>query len=395
MNGYEQDSPAPDFESSEKPMKIVFVSNFFNHHQKPVCDELYRLLGDGNFHFIETETMPQKRIALGYPIFESPYCIKTYLDKNSYVKAKQEILDADAVIFGSAPEKMLHERVKRGLLTFRYAERIFKEKCGILRFIKRFFVFRYNYGRNVYCLCASAYTAYDFSRLGLFKGKCFKWGYFPAVDTSLNINRILDQKTENSLLFVGRLLDWKHPEIAIQCLKEVRAAGIDCTLKIIGTGPELEKLEELAAEGGVQGHVLFLGSLPTEKVREEMSKSKVLLFPSDRKEGWGAVLNEAMSSGCAVIANSAAGSVKYLIQDGRNGFAPSPFDVETITKISSALFRDGVLCRRIGTQAYETMKKDWSPKNAATRLLELIDSLSTGKPNEIPENEPCSLSKSI
>ena len=41
---------------------------------------------------------------------------------------------------------------------------------------------------------------------------------------------------------------------------------------------------------------------------------------SGRKEGWGAVVNEAMSSGCAVVADAEAGSVPYLIENSKDGF---------------------------------------------------------------------------
>ena len=44
---------------------VVFVSNFFNHHQRPFCDAMYALLGDG-YRFLETEHISQERLDMGW-----------------------------------------------------------------------------------------------------------------------------------------------------------------------------------------------------------------------------------------------------------------------------------------------------------------------------------------
>ena len=46
-------------------MKLVFLSNYFNHHQKPVSDAFYQKLGK-NYVFIETARMTQERINMGW-----------------------------------------------------------------------------------------------------------------------------------------------------------------------------------------------------------------------------------------------------------------------------------------------------------------------------------------
>ena len=46
-------------------MKIVFISNYFSHHQKPLSEQLYALT-DGNYRFIETEPMEEDRRNLGW-----------------------------------------------------------------------------------------------------------------------------------------------------------------------------------------------------------------------------------------------------------------------------------------------------------------------------------------
>ena len=47
-------------------MIIVYLSNFFNHHQKPVADAFYKMT-DGNYWFVETANMSEEQKLLGYP----------------------------------------------------------------------------------------------------------------------------------------------------------------------------------------------------------------------------------------------------------------------------------------------------------------------------------------
>ena len=53
-------------------MKIVYLSNYFNHHQKFLSDELLKLT-DGNYLFVETESLPQEKINLGYRKYAETY----------------------------------------------------------------------------------------------------------------------------------------------------------------------------------------------------------------------------------------------------------------------------------------------------------------------------------
>ena len=70
---------------------------------------------------------------------------------------------------------------------------------------------------------------------------------------------------------------------------------------------------------GVEDCVEMLGAMSPDEVRAYMERADVFLFTSDFNEGWGAVLNESMNSGCAVVASHAIGSVPFLIKDGVNG----------------------------------------------------------------------------
>ncbi|MCR5773749.1 MAG: glycosyltransferase family 1 protein, partial [Lachnospiraceae bacterium] len=57
---------------------LAFFSNYFNHHQKALCDELYKILGEG-FRFIETEPIEAFRAKMGWGKEEVPvYVLRSY-----------------------------------------------------------------------------------------------------------------------------------------------------------------------------------------------------------------------------------------------------------------------------------------------------------------------------
>lgn len=108
-----------------------------------------------------------------------------------------------------------------------------------------------------------------------------------------------------------------------------------------------------------------------EQVREHMERADIFLFTSDHREGWGAVLNEAMNSGCAVAANEAAGASPYLINDGENGYLYPNGNVAYLKECVRKLLEDPALRRRMGSRAYETIHDVWNPQRAAVGLLSL------------------------
>ena len=51
-------------------MRLVFLSNYYNHHQHSLCQALYQ--GAESFHFVETAPMDQERRQLGWGIETLP-----------------------------------------------------------------------------------------------------------------------------------------------------------------------------------------------------------------------------------------------------------------------------------------------------------------------------------
>lgn len=378
-------------------MKIVFVSNYFNHHQKPLSDALYRLTG-GEFVFISTTEMREERRLLGYSDDDtSGYVLLSYMNEENKKLAQMMIDGADVVIAGSAPEKMLKNRIKSGKTVFRYSERLHKSEPEPLKYLPRLILRNIQNPRNkpIYLLCAGAYTYADYRKYGLFRDRAYKWGYFPEVRKH-DIEKLISKKQPNSILWCGRFLDWKHPDDVIKAARRLKDEGYCFSLKMIGRGEAEDKIADTVTEYGLSDCVELIGSLPHERVREYMEKAQIYLFTSDRREGWGAVLNESMNSGCAVVASHAAGAVPYLIENGKNGSVYRSGDADMLCEKIKELLDDAEKRAKYGKNAYETVVNTWNAETAAERFMELASNLSGSAKSFVDyESGPCSRAEII
>ena len=369
-------------------MEIVVLSNFYNHHQMPLSRSLQKIL-HGNYAFIATTPMDAERRQMGYQEYTEPFLYQF----EDCPKACMERIDrADVVIYGSAPRKLIEGRLKAGKLVFQYSERIFKKRPPFYEIPARTIKYYLEKGRysNMYLLCASAFTAADYAKTHTFPHRAYKWGYFPEAK-HYQMDALCAQKDKQKILWVGRFLDWKHPDDVLQVAKRLKEDGYNFSMDIAGTGEMEAQLKSMAEDMGLNGYVTFLGPVPSNQVRPLMERAGIYLFTSDRYEGWGAVLNESMNSGCAVVASHAIGSVPYLMKHQQNGLIYHSGDVDELYERVKYLLDIPGEQERLGRAAYETITGLWNAEVAAQRLITLSEHLLSGeKYPGLFEDGPCS-----
>jgi len=359
-------------------MKITFYSNFLNHHQIPFCHEMFKALGH-DFTFVATEPVPEERIQGGYLTDFSTY---TYLLESHKSPKHEEIalnlgLASDIVIIGSADDRYIKERVKLNKLTFRYSERLFKK--GFLyffhpkAFIKRFFKDTLLRHKNVYMLSSSAYTPYDYSFYLAYPKKFIKWGYFPELKIYKRDELFkLKPKKEIHMLWAGRFLDWKRPFDAVHVFERLSQDYPHLRLTMLGTGPIYQKVLDYITEKKLT-HIQLMGAVKAHEVRSQMEKAHIFLLTSNKEEGWGAVLNEAMNAGCLCFANYVVGSAPYLIKHLENGIMYKGIDSLEFYLKSYLNQKDKI--QELGWNAYLTIQNTWNPSVASHRFLEYSKAL--------------------
>ena len=121
----------------------------------------------------------------------------------------------------------------------------------------------------------------------------------------------------SGFLFVGRL----SAEKGIDVLASAISLMTNVDLKVAGTGPDAAVLQGSPAT--------LLGALPTDAVRDEMSKALALVLPSVWYENFPRTLVEAFGCGLPVIA-SRIGALAELVEDGVTGLLFNPGDPQDL-----------------------------------------------------------------
>ncbi len=166
--------------------------------------------------------------------------------------------------------------------------------------------------------------------------------------------KALPPGTELRLLYVGRLLEWKGLDLAIQALRRLRDRGVPARFTIVGDGPAQGMLTRLAAELGVAEYMRWVPWMPHDQLHEHYYQHDVMLFPSLRDSG-GMVVLEALAHGLPVVCVDCGGPAVIVNQRcGRVVQTSGRSKNEVIGAMSDALFelsRDHVLLKKLGAGA--------------------------------------------
>jgi glycosyltransferase involved in cell wall biosynthesis len=376
-------------------MKLTIVSNYINHHQIPMSNELYRKLGN-DFAFIQTSRMEEDRVKMGWgsEVKAIPY-LKLYYEEDN--ACRQLIMDSDIVVFGGVEdESYIKPRLNAGKIVIRASERLYREgqwKSISPRGRRKKYEDHTRYADGpVYLLCHGAYVASDFAIVHAYPDKKYVWGYFTEAKTYNLDNLFLrklhldsEGKVQVRLLWAGRFMKLKHPEYAIKAAKYLDKQGISFHLDMVGGGELEAKLKKLTKKYKLEAKVTFHGFKKPAEVRRFMEEADIFMFTSNYLEGWGAVLNESMNSACAVVAGHGIGAVPFLIRHGQNGLVYKTGDFCEFKEQVLKLCQDNDMRRRLGKNAYDTIINEWNPKEAAKRLYNFCKCLLEGEVK--PESE--------
>ncbi len=365
-------------------MKISFFSNYFNAHQLELALEL-NSINNTEYKFISLLDN-QSRIGRECLDYKYSFVLRAYENELASSNAMKHAIEDDLVVFGDmgGHEEYVRARLETGSLSFRYAERLLK-RGDWWRFVplkqwRTYDRFNRYKKKNMYILCASAYTARDLAMFSFPKEKCLKWGYFPQIHSESHItNRVNSQNDKITILSAQRLIPFKHVDLQIKLASKLKSKGYRFVLKIAGDGPERKKLIHLVEKSDLADCVEFLGALDPVTLQSLMHVSDVFLATSDRREGWGATINEAMAAECCVIASSAMGASPYLIDDGIDGVLFRLGDMEELYAKTCSLLDEPHVMRAMSQLACRKVRNEWGARVAANRLISFTDSLKNGE----------------
>jgi len=160
------------------------------------------------------------------------------------------------------------------------------------------------------------------------------------------------------ILAVGRWAAserYKGADELIRALADLRSAVSDLHMVAVGGGDDFPRLQKLASDLGVAGHVHFLNGLSREEIAACYAKAEIFALPSTG-EGYGLVFLEAMSFGKPVV-GAACGGVTDLVQNGVNGLLVPPGDTNQLRQALERLLKDRSLSKELGRRGAEMVQQ--------------------------------------
>ena len=385
----------------------IFVTNIWNHYMTTICRWMAECLGKGEFRAVLVSPVDEEgafRVRKGMSwdmrgpdedwLLRNPQTVKE-LERGEWIGLIEfsDVAVIDSLFYNKKLLKAVDRRVKSGRLTFFSNERFFKKAVTVMDCINpanwiRWMKMHRRFNRpNVHYLPMSHWGVDDMRFYDACKGRIWKWGYFPEVsDTPI------DKPARGKLRigWAGRMVDWKHVECIIKAASLLGAdARSRCVIELVGDGDQKEYLVAMAEKLGISDIMSFRGYLTVTNTMEFMRKLDVYVLPSDRGEGWGVVLAEAMDKCCVPIACVEAGATLNLIEDGENGFVFECGDAKRVATKIQWLLEHPVERKAMGRRAWERMQRH-TPKIAAERLVQLISAIQSNRPEDIPSEGLCS-----
>lgn len=152
-----------------------------------------------------------------------------------------------------------------------------------------------------------------YSLCGYSSDKIYPFAY--VVDKCSDNKKIVYDKKQVNLVFVGRLIPLKRLDLLLKALADISVTN--WRLQVIGDGIQYNYLVHLAKRLGIASRVIFRGALKNSLARQVIEGSDVMIFTS-RADGWGAVVNEALMAGVPVLCSDYCGAADLIVR-GFNG----------------------------------------------------------------------------
>ncbi len=177
---------------------------------------------------------------------------------------------------------------------------------------------------------------------------------------------------QKEVLYVGRLsYADKRVDRLLNIWKYICINYPDWNLKIVGDGPEMQNLKNLAETLGLI-NICFEGY--HDDVSAYYNKGSILCMTSTF-EGWPLSLSEAQAYGVIPIAfNCSAGVEKIISPNGVNGFLITPFDITQFANQLEELMQDEEMRKRMA-KAVQQKSKEYSLSNIGKQWLGLFNEL--------------------
>lgn len=178
---------------------------------------------------------------------------------------------------------------------------------------------------------------------------------------------------------MGRLLHWKGYHLGLRAFAQANLPESEYWL--VGEGPELERLRQMAITLGVADRVKFWGRLPREDTLTKLEACHVLVHPSLHDSG-GWVCIEGMAAGRPVICLDLGGpAVQITSETGFKIAANNPEQAsQKMAEAMVCLAKDPALLSQMGRAGQKRVSENYGWKAVGAHLDALYKKTAVAKP---------------
>ncbi len=187
-----------------------------------------------------------------------------------------------------------------------------------------------------------------------------------GVELSRYVLPHIPERKKDLILYVGRVKRYKGLDVLLRALVLLLPRHPEMRLAVAGSGDDVPRLRDLAAQLGVESSVDFLGFV-TETRKVELYHEAMIVVNSSLKEGWGLTSIEANACGTPVVATDVPGLCDS-VRNGETGFLVPFGDADAFARSMERLLEDSQLWLTFSENARRWAEAHtWEPAYLKTR----------------------------
>ena len=191
-------------------------------------------------------------------------------------------------------------------------------------------------------------------------------------------------------LFAGKLIGKKRPADYLRALQQASREQPTIHGLLVGDGPLRAELQELAQQERIA--VSFAGFMNQSRIPEAYAASDLIVLPSDGRETWGLVVNEAMACGLPALVSDAVGCGPDLVHRGITGDIFPVGDVHDLAQLMSDWGKDRSRLLDAGVRARELSSR-YSVAVSVAGTMAAIESICSSQDADRVINPPRSVAR--
>ena len=324
-------------------MNFIFFQNCLSPHQIPYIKEVCLDERVDKVYLITPRIDYEDRMVMGWSgidYLKNAQIIFSLNPSIDYIDNLLNMSDCICIFSGIHADKdvfkwfqrSLSFNVKRNIIT--EFPNIYNRPLWLHRL--RFLVQDYRYIKYFDSVLAIGKRTCDY-----YKSWGKKWNVIPFIyctDSPVYHRNEYNDINKLSMVFVGSLSKRKNSIIIFRALHNLHSKIKNISIDIIGDGKERNTIEKYVNDHQLNDCVHIVGYMPMDKIQKQLGLYDVLILPS-KYDGWGAVVNEAITQGVYVVCSNHCGA-EMILKNKKIGSVFKSNDPEKLSNLLNDIYNN-------------------------------------------------------